>query len=123
MLNSYNEVINNICTYSKIAEELLNSGKVLIGWTDNEFDHRDILFVLNVTKIGECQRGIKSSYLYVSILYTGNVSSAFPIEEVSGDYIRKNLNLNNNSCDDSIICLVKGVLENIIKLRGGEEIE
>lgn len=123
MLNGYNEVINNTWTYCKIAEELLNSGKVLIGWTDNEFDHRDILFVLNVTKIGECQRGIKSSYLYVSILHTGNVSSAFPIDEFSGDYIRKKLNLNNNSCDDSIICLVKGVLENIIKLRGGEEIE
>ena len=61
-LDKYNEVINGKSTYEKIAKVLVDEekGKAIIGWTDQEFDHRDILFTYQPHHLGgELQRGLR----------------------------------------------------------------
>lgn len=51
-IEKYGEVINGENTYKAIAKNLKNGKSVIVGWTDEEGTHFDILFSLNVVK--EC---------------------------------------------------------------------
>ena len=67
--DAYDQIMNGQETYKRIAEELLSSGKCIIGWTDGEYDHRDILFTYKPKHLGgNLQRGLRWCYLYVSIM-------------------------------------------------------
>ena len=122
--DEYGEIINGAKTYLTIAEDLLNGKNVIIGWTDQGCDHRDILFSfrLNTNKYGTLQRGLNwNSHLYVSIM--DHSCMGFLVE---GDrdntqhpsYIKEKLRLNDNSCDDKICELINGVIACLDKLRG-----
>ena len=67
--DEYGEIINGNETYSVIADKLINGQSVIIGWTDEGCDHRDILFTLKPYKEGTLQRGLNwNSHLYISII-------------------------------------------------------
>lgn len=71
-IDSWGEVVNGDATYDEIASQL-NSGKaVLIGWTDGEGTHFDILFTRNPVGIGNYQGGVRRSDLFVSIMRVGS---------------------------------------------------
>lgn len=119
--DKYEEVINGEMTYQRIADELLNTGKCIIGWTDEECDHRDILFTYKPKHLGgELQRGLRWCYLYVSIM--GHSCMGFLIED-KGDnrkhnsYIKEKLMLHENSCDDKICDLINGIIKYIDKYK------
>ena len=114
-VDNYGEVINGEETYKKIAEELLNTGKCIIGWTDKEFDHRDILFTYKPKHLaGGLQRGLRWSYLYVSIMdfsCMGFLIESDRDNQKDNVYIKEKLNLNNSHCDNKICELINGVIK------------
>lgn len=119
--DKYGEVINGIWTYTQIASDLITKGSCIIGWIDQECDHRDILFTYQPRQYGTLQRGLRWCYLYVSIM---SLSCMVFLIESDGDnrkhksYIKEKLNLSDNPCNDKICDLVNGVIEYIDKLEG-----
>jgi hypothetical protein len=117
IFDNYNQVINGKETYDTIAIELLATGKCIIGWTDQYYDHRDILFTYKPILLGgSLQRGLHWCYLYISII--DFCSMGFLIENntnntKSEEYIMEKLRLYDNHCDHKICELVNGVLHSI----------
>ena len=67
--NNYDEVIYGEDTCKEIASILKEGKNVLIGFTDEECEHRDIFFsYLNTKKVGYIQRGIDEFDLFVGIV-------------------------------------------------------
>jgi hypothetical protein len=125
--DEYNQVINGEETYKSIADELIKYGRCIIGWTDEQCDHRDILFTYRPHKYGELQRGLRWTYLYVSIMSLscmGFLIEADNNNEKHPNYIKEKLNLKNNHCDDAICELINGVIraiDDIHKINPYEE--
>jgi len=115
--DAYEEVVNGIDTSVSIATELLNTGKCIIGWTDQTTEHRDILFTYAPRHLGgELQRGLRWCFLYVSIM--GFSSMGFLIEEQTdnrknNEYIKEKLHLRDNHCDNAICDLINDVIEQL----------
>lgn len=121
--DSYQEALNGYKTYKAIAKELLEYGRCIIGWSDGKYDHRDILFTYRPHKYGNLQRGLRWTYLFVSIIDYS--SMGFLIEDGDCDntkhvsYLKEKLRLADNDCDDKICELVNGVIHEIDVLRNG----
>lgn len=118
--DKYDEVINGEETYKNIAIDLCDKKPVIIGWTDGEYDHRDILFTYRVKKYGNLQRGMRWSDLYVSII--DHTSYGFLIEtdtdnRKDNEYIKEKLRLHDNNCDKKICELINGVIHEIDNLN------
>ena len=115
--DKYGEIINGESTYRIIADELIEGKSVIIGWTDEGYDHRDILFTFRPQKYGTLQRGLNSpSHLYISIMDFSCMG--FLIEDDTDNkkhpsYIKEKLRLSDNSCNDKICELINGVIEYI----------
>lgn len=91
--DEYGEVINGEKTYKTIAENLKDGQSVLIGWTDEEFTHYDVLLHYTVNFYGKnIQHGIRPYYLYVSIIGIGAMGFR-PDTEKSIDYIQQKLRM------------------------------
>lgn len=126
--DNYGEVINGNMTYETIAKQLYYEGDdpnesraCIVGWTDQGYDHRDILFTYKPKQYGNLQRGLRWCYLYVSIM--DHCSMGFLIEMKSDNrkdsgYLKEKLRLNDNSCDDKICELINGVIHELDKLEG-----
>ena len=116
----YGEIINGEETYKTISKQLLEGKSVIIGWTDEGYDHRDILFTLKPKKYGTLHRGLHfSSHLYVSIIDFSCMG--FLINDSKNNikhptYIKEKLRLNDNSCDDKICKLINGVISQLDKM-------
>lgn len=120
--DEYNEVINGEETYKRVAGVLKDRGRIIIGWTDQEYDHRDILFTYQPTVYGSLQRGLRWCYLYVSIM--GLSCMGFLIESDTDNrkadgYIKEKLRLDDNHCDDKICELINGVIHELDKTEEG----
>ena len=115
----YGEIINGEETYKTISKQLLEGKSVIIGWTDEGFDHRDILFTYRPKNLGGClQRGLIWCELYISII--GHNSAGFVLEQSTDNtkddsYIKEKLMLRDNSCDDKICELINGVISHLDK--------
>ena len=120
--DKYGEVINGEYTYKKIANELITTGKCIIGWTDQEYDHRDILFTYKPTHLGgQLQRGLRWCYLYVSIMdYScmGFLIESNCDNRKHNGYIMEKLRLQENNCNIKICDLINGIINEIDNLRG-----
>lgn len=119
--DKYEEVINGENTFKQIAKELVEYGRCIVGWTDEGYDHRDILFTYKPHKYGNLQRGLKWTYLFVSIMDYSCMG--FLIEDGDSDntkhhtYLQEKLRLSDNSCDNKICELINGVIHEIDILR------
>lgn len=90
----YDEVINGKNTYKEIANKLKQNIPVIIGWTDEDCMHLDILFTYQAYKEinNYLQRGFKQSDLFVSVLSWG--AYGFEVDrEKSEGYISEKLNI------------------------------
>lgn len=88
----FGEIINGEKTFKNIAMLISNGQPVIIGWTDEENTHYDILFTLGVYQYGIIQGGIQDDYLYISIMRKG--AFAFRMDqEHSKDYIAEKLDI------------------------------
>ena len=115
--DEFNEIVNGDITYRAIAEELLEGKSVLIGWTDQLYDHRDILFTLSPTKHGYIQRGLKGQgYLYVSIIGISSMGFMLSGDPTDG-YIEEKLRLDGSHCDEMICELIRNVIKYLNKVE------
>ena len=57
--DNYGEVINDKITYEYIVYILNSGGNILIGWTDENASHYDILFSLIERSFGTIHGGVK----------------------------------------------------------------
>lgn len=108
--DNYGEITNGEQTYESIAKLLLKGETVGIGWTDEEDTHFDIIFKLGLdTKCGYFQRGIRTNYLFVSII--DHTSYAFCVENgvKHGTYIQEKLRMNNYT-GDKLAQLINGII-------------
>lgn len=110
--DNYYEVINGERTYKVIANRLKNGETIGIGWTDEDKTHLDIIFKLGLDhKEGIFQRGIKSNYLFVSII--DHTSYAFVPDSIKeGTYIQSKLRM-ENSCGDKVAELINGIIKEL----------
>ena len=107
----YNEIINGTKTYKKIANKLKQHIPVIIGWTDDEHTHLDILFTYNVYRepCNYIQRGLKENDLFVSIIGLGafgfgiNNSNRYP------GYIGEKLSIKGN-ITEKLAELINGII-------------
>lgn len=119
-INEYGEVINGEYTYKIIADKLKQGETVGIGWTDEDSTHLDIIFKLGLdVKYGMFQRGIRSHYLFVSII--AHTSYGFCVENgvKLGGYIQEKLRM-NDICGDRLSELINGI---IVFIKGEEKCE
>lgn len=121
-IDSWNEVINGKETYKTVANELLDTSKCIISWTDGGYDHRDILFTYRPKLLGETlQRGLGWCFLYVSIMdfsCMGFLIESDCDNRKSTGYIQEKLRLNDSSCDTKICELINGVIHKIDNIKG-----
>lgn len=114
--DKYGEIINGDETYKEIALNLVKGKTTIIGWTDQGYDHRDIIFSYDIKQYGYLQRGLHGCYLFVSIIDCN--SMGFMIKRKSDNrkhnsYIKEKLRLKDNYCDDKICELINGVINQI----------
>ena len=123
--DEYGEIINGNETYSVIADKLINGQSVIIGWTDEGCDHRDILFTLRPQKFGTLQRGLNwNSHLYISILdfsCMGFLLEYKTDNRKHNGYIMEKLRLHDNPCNNKICELINGVIKFLDKEEGNNE--
>lgn len=126
-IDKYDEVINGDNTYKIIAETLLDSGKCIIGWTDQGYDHRDILFTYKPMHLGgNLQCGLRWCYLYISIMSLscmGFLLESNRDNRKYNSYIMEKLGLYDNDCDNKICDLINGVIHEMDKMKGYVENE
>ena len=119
--DNYGEIINGEATYRAIAYSLIKEHKpIIIGWTDQEYDHRDILFILGVNKKGYLQRGLKENDLFVSIVGSGSLFGFIPTTQKEASYILEKLMLQDNTTNRKIAELINGVITYIDYMLRGE---
>lgn len=110
--DQYGEIINGENTYKKIAYLLKSGHSVIIGWTDEEHTHYDILFNLNVVKEGTLQGGLRWNDLFVSIMRKGCFGFLTDGQKESG-YVGEKLGLGNNVTTEKLTKLINGIIKNL----------
>ena len=115
--DSYGEVINGSETYRGIAEEL-RSNAVIVGWTDENGTHFDILFTLTALAYGTFQGGLRPrTDLFVSIMRWG--AFAFEINEAdtAPGYYEEKLSTRKlgDECSEKLAELINGVRKELHK--------
>lgn len=73
-LDDWNEVVNGEDTYQEIASQIAAGITPIIGWSDGQGTHFDILFVkggVDCPNPAHLQGGIRPSDLFVSIMRMG----------------------------------------------------
>lgn len=109
--DEFGEIINGNKTYKTVAEDLKNGHAVLIGWTDKEFTHYDVLLQYTAKFYGtNIQRGMKPYYLYVSVL--GIAATGFEINsEKSIGYVQEKLNMTSDCT--KLAELINGIIRGL----------
>lgn len=110
--DTYGEVINGENTYKEIAYLLKSGRSVIIGWTDEDYTHYDILFSLNVIKEGTLQGGLRWNDLFVSIMRIGSFGFLIDSKKDSG-YIGEKLGLGDNITTNKLTDLINGIIERL----------
>lgn len=111
-LNMYGEVENSKKNYKDIADILSKNRTIGIGWTDGKDSYFDILFKYGLDyKIGTFQRGIRSDYLFISII--GWTSYGFRTDSLKdSSYIIEKLGINGEA-GEKITELINGIIEEL----------
>lgn len=70
--DAWREVVNGADTFAAIAADLRELGSCIIGWTDGEGSHHDVLFTLRPPQHGSLAGGLRGSRdLFVSVMRWG----------------------------------------------------
>lgn len=112
--DEYDEIINGPDTYKTIAKKLKEGKSVIIGWTDEEMTHQDILFTGGAYKEegNGLQRGIRCSDLFISIMSRGSFGF-LPYDEKDVGYVAEKLSLGINTTSRKLTELINGVINSL----------
>lgn len=90
--DTYGEVINGPGTYKQIADDLITYDCVLVGWTDQQGTHLDVLFNWGAIVHGNnIQGGISKDDLFVSVMRWGCFGFELKDEDTHPGYIDEKL--------------------------------
>ena len=109
--DKYGEIVNGVETYLDIAQKLLNRESVIIGWTDEEYTHYDILFTGGAYQQegNYLQRGLRGSDLFVSIMSKN--AFGFKVDGIKHEgYIAEKLNITGDTTIRKLAELINGVI-------------
>ena len=115
-LDVFDEAENCKELYRGICSELLTSGSILIGWTDEEMSHYDILFNIKVATIpnnsATFQGGIRSGNLFVSVMGKGAFSFSINNTKLDETHVAEKLNIMSNDRLAELLTEIKRELMN-----------
>jgi hypothetical protein len=112
-MDAHGEVRNGPETSAAIAETLQDIGCVLIGWSDGDGSHYDIVFALRPRQFGTIMTGVRGpAYLFVGICRVG--CFGFAIDDrtapLRAEYVAEKLSLQQGETASAIARLINGVL-------------
>lgn len=114
--DEYGEVLNSERTFEGLGELIEKHGSVVIGWTDQQGSHLDILFTLMPIQAGNLQRGMSAlTDIFVSISHFG--MHGFKIDDVDLDagYVAEKLRLDGvNVTSTAVAELINGVKKELV---------
>ena len=111
--DNFDEVIYGEDTCKEIAKILKEGRNVLIGFTDEEYEHRDIFFSYMTTeKVGYIQRGIKPYDLFIGIVPDKFYAFRTDTEKAKG-YIEEKLNISYEPMLTKLTDLINGICEEL----------
>ena len=116
--DEYGEVINGEKTYLGIAEEL-GKNAVLVGWTDQNGTHFDVLFTLSALKFGTVQGGISGKDLFVSVMRVGAFGFEADHTDTAAGYYAEKLGRDKffGPSADPLAELINGVKKEICQMN------
>lgn len=112
--DKYGEIINGTKTYLEIADALKVGTSVIIGWTDEECTHLDLLFNYMVYREGILQRGLRGNELYVSIISLGAFGFDVKDREIHEGYISEKLNIHGEPTVSKLAELINGIIRGLM---------
>ena len=110
----YGDVVNGYNTYREIADLLVTGKRILIGWSDEDALHYDILFSMGAIRFGNMQGGIESTNLFVSIMRKGSFGFSVLNNDTHHNYYAEKLFLGSES--EKVGELINGVKKQIVVL-------
>lgn len=112
--DDYGEIIYGENTCKEIAKIIKEGKNVLIGFTDEEYEHRDIFFsYLNTKKVGYIQRGIKQDSLFVGIV--PDKFYGFRVDTIkSKGYVEEKLNISYEPMLTKLTNLINGICKELL---------
>lgn len=113
-VDDYGEIINGPYTYKGIANRVKEGEPVIIGWTDEEYTHLDLLFNYKTYKEGMLQRGLRGNELYVSIMGLGAFGFDVKDREIHEGYIAEKLNIRGELTVSKLAELINGIIKELI---------
>lgn len=114
--DEYGEVINSRKTYLGIGQALKTGHSVIIGWTDQEGTHLDLLFCIYPLQAGPLQGGMKAATdLYVGAARHGMFGFELNGSWKSPGYVGSKLGLGDNEDDTTkaLSELINGVCKEL----------
>lgn len=118
--DAWNEVTNGEETYNEISAFLgSGNGPVLIGWTDEESSHLDVMFSIVNIKVGNIQgihpaAPIVGGMLFVTIMRIGAFAFAIHDGPLSSDYVGEKLGTGeNNPTTDALTKLINEIISGL----------
>lgn len=112
--DEYGEIINGNDTIIKISKRLKEGQSVIIGWTDEEYTHLDLLFNFSTHKEGMLQRGLRGNELFVSIISVGAFGFDVRDREIHSGYISEKLNIYGKPTITKLAELINGIIKELI---------
>lgn len=113
-IDDYGEIINGPYTYKGIANRLKEGESVIIGWTDEEYTHLDLLFNFKTYKEGMLQRGLRGNELFVSIIGLSVFGFDVKDREIHEGYISTKLNIHGEPTVSKLAELINSVIKELI---------
>lgn len=107
--DTYGEVVNHPDTYAEIAQNLKEGSSVLVGWTDSDMTHFDVLFTTNTVGFGTFQGGVRETDLFVSIMRRGAFGFEIDHEDTHAGYYDEKLGGGMGSTSEALAELINGV--------------
>lgn len=104
------EITNGEATYGAIAEALTGIGAIIIGWTDGDGIHYDILFTRFPLFEGTIQGGTEQDYLFVSIMRVGAWGFRVDLpQSLHENYVKEKLGVQGDAEAKALVELIEGV--------------
>lgn len=109
--DEYDEVINGVDTFQGIADRLKAGDSVIIGWSDGQGTHFDILFVWRpISQSGLLQGGMKGGTdLFVSIMRKGAFGFIVSDQDTHPGYFAEKLFVSGEQTIEKLAELINGI--------------
>lgn len=112
--DEYGEIINGEGTYQMVAEELRENSAVLLGWTDQQGTHFDVLLKFTARVHGNnIQGGVRGTDLFVAIMRRGAFGFELENEDTHAGYYDEKLGGGMGETKEKFAELINGIKKHL----------